>query len=120
MESNLADIIQQQQQQIQLLIQQQQVLQQQLNSQKEQHALSGQKEPKVPMPDKFDGNPTKFKTFQMQLQTVFELNASRFQSDKIKIMFIGTLLTANAAQWFYTLDKPENKPMKEDLDAFMQ
>ena len=58
------------------------------------------REPKVPQPDRFHGDRTKFRIFKAQLNSVFLLNASRFPEDRHKIFYVGSLLGSEAAVWF--------------------
>jgi hypothetical protein len=75
------------------------------------------KEPKVSTPDKFNGNRKKFRTFMSQVNAVFELNASRFHYDKSKILYIGTLLTDDAAVWF---ESTTRNPDQLTYDGFLK
>jgi len=61
------------------------------------------KEPKIPTPDKFNGNKKDFKNFKASVTNVIKLQPSRFGSEEVKILFIGTLLTGDALTWFRTL-----------------
>lgn len=58
------------------------------------------REPKVPQPDRFHGDRTRFRIFKAQLNSVFLLNASRFPEDRHKIFYVGSLLGSEAAVWF--------------------
>ncbi|KAH9263299.1 hypothetical protein BASA83_013329 [Batrachochytrium salamandrivorans] len=57
-------------------------------------------EPSVSLPDKFNGNRLKLRTFLNQLELVFLINPSRYNSEGIKVATAGTLLTDVAASWF--------------------
>jgi Ty3 transposon capsid-like protein len=57
-------------------------------------------EPKLPLPERFNGNRKLYRTFSQQVKTILVLNASRFPTDESKILFIGSLLTGDAAHWF--------------------
>lgn len=57
-------------------------------------------EPKLPLPERFNGNRKLYRTFSQQVKTILLLNATRFPSDESKILFIGSLLTGDAAHWF--------------------
>ncbi|KAH9252327.1 hypothetical protein BASA81_009698 [Batrachochytrium salamandrivorans] len=68
---------------------------------------SGSKEPKASLPEKFDGTRKKFRGFINQLELVFQLQASRYNTDRKKIAILGTLLTDNALAWYNPyLEKP--------------
>ncbi|KAH9253408.1 hypothetical protein BASA81_008603 [Batrachochytrium salamandrivorans] len=53
-------------------------------------------EPKASLPDKFDGTRKNFRGFINQLELVFQLQASRYDTDRKKIAMLGTLLNGNA------------------------
>jgi hypothetical protein len=61
---------------------------------------SSHREPKVPLPEKFDGSRQEYRGFISQIQLVFMLNPSRYPTDAAKVGTIGTLLTGKARQWF--------------------
>ncbi len=56
-----------------------------------------QREPKLPLPERFTGNRQSYRTFRNQVDTIFHLNASRFTDDRSRILFIGSLLSGDAA-----------------------
>ena len=58
------------------------------------------REPKVPLPEKFDGTRSEYRGFISQMELVFMLNPSRFPNDAAKVGTIGTLLTGKVRQWF--------------------
>ncbi|KAH6571191.1 hypothetical protein BASA62_004014, partial [Batrachochytrium salamandrivorans] len=65
-------------------------------------------EPKVSLPDKFDGTRRNFRGFINQLEHVFQIQASRYDTDRKKIAMLGTLLTGNALAWYNPyLEKPD-------------
>ncbi|KAH9263480.1 hypothetical protein BASA83_013112 [Batrachochytrium salamandrivorans] len=57
-------------------------------------------EPKASLPDKFDGTRKNFRGFINQLELVFQLQASRYDTDRKMIAMLGTLLTGNALAWY--------------------
>ncbi|KAH6562509.1 hypothetical protein BASA62_009115 [Batrachochytrium salamandrivorans] len=60
------------------------------------------------LPDKFDGTRRNFRGFINQLELVFQLQASRYDTDRKKIAMLGTLLTGNALAWYNPyLEKPD-------------
>lgn len=63
------------------------------------------REPKVPTPDKFNGNRKNFRTFMSQLNAVFQLNASRFTHDQTKIIYLGSLLAGDASIWYESVTR---------------
>ncbi|KAH9263637.1 hypothetical protein BASA83_012945 [Batrachochytrium salamandrivorans] len=65
-------------------------------------------EPKASLPDKFDGTRKNFRGFINQLELVFQLQASRYDTDRKKIAMLGTLLNGNALSWYNPyLEKPD-------------
>ena len=80
-------------------------LAQEITALKAQIALSTQapapsaKEPRASLPDKFDGNRSKFRGFLNQISLVFTLNPARYANDAAKVATVGTLLLA----WFNPL-----------------
>jgi hypothetical protein len=60
-------------------------------------------EPKVPLPEKFDGSRQKLRGFLNQLTLLFTLNPTRYANDQIRIAITGTLLTGDALQWYNPL-----------------
>ncbi|KAH6596910.1 hypothetical protein BASA50_004845 [Batrachochytrium salamandrivorans] len=58
-------------------------------------------EPKASLPDKFDGTRRKFRGFINQLELVFQLQASRYDTDRKKIAMLGTLMTWKRTSMFY-------------------
>ncbi|KAH9263567.1 hypothetical protein BASA83_013016 [Batrachochytrium salamandrivorans] len=65
-------------------------------------------EPKASLPDKFDGTRKNFRGFINQLELVFQLQASRYDTDRKMIAMLGTLLTGNALAWYNPyLEKPD-------------
>lgn len=70
--------------------------------------ISHDKEPKVSLPSKFSGDRDKFNGFLNQVTLLFNLNASRYPTDHIKIYTIGSLLEGTALEWFSPLvSRPE-------------
>lgn len=66
-------------------------------------------EPKVSLPERFNGDRNKLRTFLNQLELVFLLNPSRYRYDSAKVATAGTLLTGAAAAWFNPLlEHPNN------------
>jgi hypothetical protein len=75
------------------------------------------REPKVPYPEKFNGDRRKFRPFINQLELVFRLNSSRFATDASKVATIGTLLCDKALAWFTPyLEHPDK--YAETLDNY--
>ena len=75
------------------------------------------KEPKVSLPPKFNGNRKEFRGFINQLELVFRLQPTRYNSDKIKTATLGTLLSDKALSWYNPyLENPES--FTEDLNSW--
>ena len=75
------------------------------------------KEPKISMPDKFDGNCQKFRGFVNQVKLVFQMQENTYHSDKIKIGFIGSLLSGPALDWYSGLME-RSSPLLSDMTNF--
>lgn len=76
------------------------------------------KEPKIPVPERFNGNRKNYRTFMSQVDAIFTLNASRFPDDKTKIIYIGSLLTGDAAKWFEAMTRSETGNLMNDYKVF--
>ncbi|KAH9263131.1 hypothetical protein BASA83_013545 [Batrachochytrium salamandrivorans] len=63
------------------------------------NSLPYTKEPRVCLPDKFDGTRKNFRGFINQLELVFQLQSDRYNTDQKMIATLGTLLTGNALAW---------------------
>jgi len=81
-----------------------------------EHSTSA-KDPKISMPDKFDGNRRKFRGFVNQVKLVFQLLPDTYHTDKIKIGFIGTLLSGPALDWFAPL-MDKSSPLLSNMVDF--
>ncbi|KAH7306587.1 hypothetical protein KP509_22G020800 [Ceratopteris richardii] len=57
-------------------------------------------EPKICMPEKFDGDRTKFWGFLQQVKLYIRMQPDRYPDDASKVGFIGTLLFGQALSWF--------------------
>ena len=62
--------------------------------------VAANQEPKLSLPQPFDGNPVRSHGFLTQCEFVFKLQPSRFSSDQAKIGYIVTSLTGQALDWF--------------------
>uniref|UniRef100_A0A8C9ZYC4 CCHC-type domain-containing protein n=1 Tax=Sander lucioperca TaxID=283035 RepID=A0A8C9ZYC4_SANLU len=56
-------------------------------------------EPKVPTPDKYDGDLGKCRSFLMQCGLVFDLQPNSYATDKARIAFVIELLRGRALDW---------------------
>lgn len=75
-------------------------------------------EPHVSLPNKYDGSRGACRSFISQVKLIFELQPLRFPNDRVKVGFIGTLLTGTAASWFSPLFETDS-PLLEDLNLFI-
>jgi hypothetical protein len=67
------------------------------------------KEPKITLPEKFDGSRAKFRGFINQLKLTFQMAPSRYATDQVKIATLGSLLTGDALSWFNPfIEHPES------------
>ena len=76
------------------------------------------KEPRIVLPEKFDGTRSKFRDFVNHIRLIFHLQAQRYPTAEIQIGLIGSLLTGAAFSWFSPLSET-NSPLLTDLDAFL-
>ena len=74
-------------------------------------------EPRVSLPDKFDGNRKKFRGFLNQVELLFMLNPNCYLSDPSRVGLIGTLLTDRALTWFSPILE-RNDPILDDYPSF--
>lgn len=77
------------------------------------------KEPRVALPDKFDGDRTKLRDFINKIRLIFRLQPQRYSTGEIQVGFIGTLLTGAASSWFSSLLE-KNSPLLAHLDQFLE
>jgi hypothetical protein len=57
-------------------------------------------EPKISLPEKFDGTCLKFRGFVSQVRLIMQLHPRHYFDDTTRVGFIGTLLTRIVATWF--------------------
>jgi hypothetical protein len=75
-------------------------------------------EPKISLPEKFDGTRLKFRGFVSQVRLIMQLHPRRYFDDTTRVGFIGTLLTGTAAAWFAPILEISS-PLLQDFNAFM-
>ncbi len=75
-------------------------------------------EPKISLPEKFDGTRVKFRGFVNQVRLIMQLHLRRYFDDTIRVGFIGTLLTGTAATWFAPILETSS-PLLQDFNTFM-
>lgn len=76
-------------------------------------------EPAISLPNKFYGKKEDCRNFINQVKMIFELQPSKFTTDRGKICFIGTLLSGAASTWFTPLFE-EDSYLLTDLGAFLE
>src|SRR5689334_12619347 len=60
-------------------------------------------EPKLALPEKFDGTRAKFRGCINQIRLIIRLHSSRYPNDTAQVGLVGTLLTGTALAWFAPL-----------------
>jgi len=75
-------------------------------------------EPKISLPEKFDGTRLKFRGFVSQVRLIMQLHPSHYFDDTTHVGFIGTLLTGTAVAWFAPVLETSS-PLLQDFNAFM-
>jgi hypothetical protein len=77
------------------------------------------KEPRVSLPEKFDGDRTKLRDFVNQIQLVFRLQTHRYAIEETRVGVIGSLLTGTVLSWFSSILEKDS-PLLADLDQFLE
>lgn len=75
------------------------------------------KEPRVSLPEKFDGDHTKLQDFVNQIWLVFRLQLQRYATEETRVRIINTLFSRTTLSWFSSLLQ-KNYPLLTDLDQF--
>jgi len=75
-------------------------------------------EPKINLPEKFNGTCPKFQGFVSQVRLIIQLHPCRYPDDTTHIGFIGTLFAGTATTWFAPILETSS-PLLQDFDAFM-
>ena len=76
-------------------------------------------EPQVSLPEQFDGKRTKLRSVVNQVKLYLELQPRKYPSERMKVGFVGTLLTGIAAAWFCPLYQ-SNSPLLNDFGLFIK
>lgn len=76
------------------------------------------KEPRISLPEKFDGTRSKFRGFVNQIQLVTFLQPQRYPTDESRVGLVGTLLTGQALSWFAPLFE-KRSPILNNFDMFL-
>ena len=76
-------------------------------------------QPKVRLPDPFDGDRRQLRGFLNQLRLVWRIQPRRYPTDAIKVALLGTLLKGSALQWFSPLLEADD-PRLNNADTIIQ
>lgn len=76
------------------------------------------KEPRISLPEKFDGTRSKFRGFVNQVRLVFILQPQRYPTDVSRVGLVGTLLSGQALSWFAPLFEKQS-PILNSFDVFL-
>jgi hypothetical protein len=77
------------------------------------------KEPRISLPEKFDGTRSEYRGFINQVKLIISLHPSRYSSDKAKVGLVGTLLSKTAQAWFAPLVEKDS-PLLNDFNEFLK
>lgn len=77
------------------------------------------KEPRIGLPDKFDGTRSKFRGFVNQIRMIIRMQPLRYPTEETRVGLIGTLLSGAALSWFSPLVEKDS-PLLEDFDNFLE
>jgi hypothetical protein len=75
-------------------------------------------EPKISLPEKFDGTRLKFRGFVSQVCLIMQLHPRCYFDDTTRVGFIGTLFTKTTTAWFAPILETSS-PLLQDFNAFM-
>ncbi|KAH7438250.1 hypothetical protein KP509_04G007400 [Ceratopteris richardii] len=82
-------------------------------------STSFMREPKIYMPEKFDGDRTKFRGFLQQVKLYIRMQPDRYPDDASKVSFIGTLLYGQALSWFAPILE-KDMAILHDYEGFLR
>ncbi|CAG8679283.1 10016_t:CDS:2 [Cetraspora pellucida] len=77
------------------------------------------KEPKVRLPDKFDGSRVNFRGFLNQVRLIIRMQPNRYPNDHLQVGLLGSLLTGLALAWFTLLLKKQS-PLLETFEDLVR
>ena len=72
-------------------------------AQQDSPPIQQRKEPRVSLPEKFDGTRSNFRGFVNQIRLITFLQPERYPTDESRVGLVGTLLTGQALSWFAPL-----------------
>jgi hypothetical protein len=82
-------------------------------------AVLQRKEPRVSLPDKFDGTRSKFRGFVNQIRLITILQPERYPTEEARVGLVGTLLTGQALSWFAPLFE-KRSPILSNFESFLE
>lgn len=77
------------------------------------------KEPRIGLPDKFDGTRSKFRGFVNQIRLIIRMQPLRYPTEETQVGLIGTLLSGTALSWFSPLVEKDS-PLLQDFGGFLE
>lgn len=77
------------------------------------------KEPRIGLPDKFDGTRSKFRGFVNQIRLIIRMQPMRYPTEETQVGLIGTLLSGTALSWFSPLVEKDS-PLLQDFGSFLE
>lgn len=81
--------------------------------------IQQRKEPRVSLPDKFDGTRSKFRGFVNQIRLITVLQPERYPTEEARVGLVGTLLTGQALSWFAPLFE-KRSPILSNFEMFLE
>ncbi len=75
-------------------------------------------EPRLPAPERYDGNPERCRGFITQCTLAFGLQPNSFPTENSKVAYIITLLTGKALDWATALWE-QHSPLTDTCDLFV-
>src|SRR4029079_5876314 len=77
------------------------------------------KEPRVSLPDKFDGTRSKFRGFVKQIRLITILQPERYPTEEARVGLVGTLLIGQALSWCTPLFE-KRSPILSHFETFLE
>ena len=77
------------------------------------------KEPKLSLPEKFNGDCTKFRGFANHVRLFMFMQPLYYPTPTSQVKLIGTLLTGTTLNWFFPILE-KNSPLLYDFEGFME
>ena len=86
---------------------------------RQEPVVQQRKEPRVSLPDKFDGTRSKFRGFVNQIRLITALQPERYPTEESRVGLVGTLLTGQALSWFAPLFEKQS-PILNNFETFLE